>query len=94
MNNILYKILCKIGFHSWEQQIPVSRLETVKSAGMHILFTSYGMQKGTQCCIKCNSTRKVFREDFVGWTGPLSKTTKWKPLYSNMEKYIDSLPNF
>ena len=81
--------LCRLGIHLFEKE--PSQKELIKSTGLHVLFFSEGMQKGTRVCTRvgCGATQKVWR---CGWVGVGGQGTPWKELTPEHEAYIDSLP--
>jgi|688.fasta_scaffold08330_9 hypothetical protein len=68
-------ILCFLGIHDWAE----IEAKPVQFTGLHILFFTWGIQRGTKKCQRCQKTKHLVREGFVG-SG--CKNPKWKTDYT------------
>ncbi|QQS23109.1 hypothetical protein IPM19_00885 [bacterium] len=86
---MLGKLLCFFGLHKIDQE-PMSK-ELLRSEGSDVLFWTRAIQKGLSRCTRrdCNFHTKVYRTGLCGAGGSAGK---WKQLFADKEKYIDSLP--
>ena len=78
--------LCRLGWHRWARE-PFQKA-FIRSTGLHVLFSSSGIQLARRRCERCPAEQDVCRTGMVGWGKGTS--TKWRPVSARRKAEIEN----